>query len=629
MLDTLRRGAQTWVAKALLILLVASFGIWGIADFSNFGGARTVATVGDTPIEAAEFQRAYQRQVQTLSRAYGQPITAEIAAQVGIPQQVLGGMISAAAVTDAANGYGLGISDATLARKIAEDPTLRPKDAQAFDRVYFTRLLQEVGLTEEAYVEERRDEELRNQIEQGLAAGVTTPDALVELVYRFQNEVRVVEHVTLARANLEPIAPPADSELSAWYEERKAQFQAPELRTASVIVATPDAVADPSAVTDAEAQAEYERTKASYSVAERRRVQQILLPDLEAAQAVRARIDGGATFEAIAAERGVAPADLDLGLLARTDMVDPAIADAAFALAAGEISQPIAARFGGALVRVTEIQPESVQPFEAVADQVKTALARRTAERTVQDLHQEIEDARAGGATLQEISERFGLERRVVTLDASGAGADGVPVADLPQAQTLVQKLFETEVGNEEDPIVADRGYVWYALDEVTPARDRPLEEVRERVVAAWTEEAAADRLDEKAEAMMTALRAGQELAAVAAPLGLTVATTQPFARNGDVPELGEEAIEAAFRGPSGHVGSVVRPGGERVVLKVKSVINPPFFAESADAVTARRTFRGELQATLIDQYTAAMQQQLGTTVNQAMLDQVIGLGSR
>lgn len=629
MLDALRRGAKTWVAKALLLLLVASFGIWGIADFTQFSGARTVATVGDTPIEADDFQRAYQRQIQALSRQAGMPVTSEMAAQFGVPQQVLGGMISAAAVSDAAQTYGLGISDATLAKKIAEDPALRPEGAQSFDRTYFTRLLQQAGMTEQDYIDERRAEELRDQIEQGLAAGVTTPDALVQLLYRFQNEVRVVDHVSLQRAQVEPIPAPTDEQLTSWYDGQKSQFQAPELRTASIIAATPDALADPSTVSDEDARKEYERTRATYAVAEKRRIQQILLPDVDAATAARAKIDGGATFEQIAEERGVTPADLDLGLMAKSDMVDPAIADAAFALGTNEISQPIAARFGGALVRVTEIQPEQVQPYEAVAEQVKTSLARLTAERTVQDLYQEVEDARAGGATLKEIAERFDLDLKSVTVDAQGNGADGQPVSGLPEQATLIQDIFATEVGNENDPIVAGRGYVWYALDDVTPARDRPLDEVREQVVTAWTNEQAETLLDQKADELVKALQAGQDLATVAGPLGLTVTTTQPFARNGSVPALGDVGIDAAFAGPNGHATSLEGPDGGRIVLKVKSVVNPPFFAESADAQAAARQFRGELQATLIDEYTAAMQAKLGTSINQAMLEQVIGLGSR
>ncbi len=64
MLDSFRRGAQTLPAKLLMGVLVAAFGAWGIADVFRNVGVRSVATVGDTEIEATEFQRVYQRQIQ-------------------------------------------------------------------------------------------------------------------------------------------------------------------------------------------------------------------------------------------------------------------------------------------------------------------------------------------------------------------------------------------------------------------------------------------------------------------------------------------------------------------------------------------------------------------------------------
>ncbi|MDN3719475.1 hypothetical protein QW131_10255 [Roseibium salinum] len=33
MLDALRRGAGTWIAKLFIALLILSFGIWGITGF--------------------------------------------------------------------------------------------------------------------------------------------------------------------------------------------------------------------------------------------------------------------------------------------------------------------------------------------------------------------------------------------------------------------------------------------------------------------------------------------------------------------------------------------------------------------------------------------------------------------
>jgi peptidyl-prolyl cis-trans isomerase D len=629
MLDTLRRGAKTWVAKLLMALLVVSFGVWGIADVFRAIGTPTVAEVGSTKIELADFQRAYQRQVQAVSRQIGQPVDAELAAQFGLPQRVLDQLMSDAALSDAARDYGLGISDAALAKEIADDPSLRPPGASSFDRFYFNQLLQQNGMSEAQYVADRRVTSLRRQLENGLVGGVTTPTALVEALSRFRNEVRTVDYVTLPRSVVQPVPVPTDEQLTAWYDANKARFQAPEIRKVSIIAATPDTIADPAAVSDEDARKEYDRTKSQYVAAEQRRIQQILLPTIEDAAAAAEQIKAGKTFDALAAEKGLKPEDIDLGLMARDKVLDPAVAEAAFKLPLNEVSGPIGATFGGALIRVTEIVPEQVKPFDEVKGEIKSAIALRNAERQVLDVHDEVEDARAGGATLAEIAERFKMKLRTVEIDASGNGPDGAPVADLPEQEKLVAAAFATGEGDENDPIQAGRGFVWYAVDAVTPSRDRELAEVRDQVVAGWTDDAVDEALAARADEMVKAAKDGGDLAALATAAGLKVETTQAFARNGEVPALGAPGIDAAFSGPEGHVAVVEGPDGSRVVLKVKSAVVPPFFAEAADSVEAADRFRAELENSLVAQYIDELQKQQGTSVDQAMLNTAIGLNAR
>ncbi len=628
MLDSFRRGAQTLPAKILMGVLVAAFGAWGIADVFNNVGTRSVASVGDTDIEAAYFQRVYQRQIQAFSRQMGQPVTAEMAAAFGLPQRILSQMMADAALKDAAASYGLGLSDATLAKKIADDPSLRPQGAPAFDRTYFTQLLAQNGMSEAGYIADRRTRALREQITGGLISGVATPTALVEAVSRFRNEVRIVDYFTLPRSAVTAPAP-TDDELAKWYETNKATFEAPEVRTLSVVALTPETLADASGVSDDDARKEYERTKAQYGTPEARRIQQILYPSVADAEAAGARLKAGTTFEQLAAEKNLKPEDTDLGLMTADKVIDPAVRDAAFKLAVNEISAPVTTTFGGALLRVTEIQPESVKPFEAVSAEIKGNIAKRAAATQVLDIRDEIEDARAGGATLSEVATRFKLKLIAADVDAAGNKPDGGAGPDLPEKTKLLQAAFQADEGGETDALPTGGGYVWYSVDKVAPAHDRPLAEVKDKAVAAWTAAKVDELLAVKANDLLAKVKAGTPIADVAREAGLTVATTEAFARNAERPELGTSGVDAAFGGPQGHAAAVEGPDGSRVVLQVKSAVVPPFFAEEASAQEAAKQFRTELEASLEEQYVEELKQQLGSTVNQAMLDATIGLGSR
>ena len=68
MLNSLRNASRSWVAKALLLLLVASFAVWGVSTSLVTTDANTVLTVGDQEVSTQEFALAYQRQVSALGR---------------------------------------------------------------------------------------------------------------------------------------------------------------------------------------------------------------------------------------------------------------------------------------------------------------------------------------------------------------------------------------------------------------------------------------------------------------------------------------------------------------------------------------------------------------------------------
>ena len=89
----------------------------------------------------------------------------------------------------------------------------------------------------------------------------------------------------------------------------------------------------------------------------------------------RTRIKSGLSFAALAAERGLKEQDIDLGTVTKSAMVDPAVADAAFALKEGEVSAPVKGQFGAVIVTVLKIEPATTKPLAEVAPQIRTEIA--------------------------------------------------------------------------------------------------------------------------------------------------------------------------------------------------------------------------------------------------------------
>lgn len=625
MLDQMRRGAQTWVAKILIGILVMSFAVWGVSGFLGGAGTNVIVTVGGTEIPTARFQQDYARTIQSYTRQIGRALSPAEAAQLGVPQQVLGRLITEATMSEVASELGLGVSEAELARQIKADPSFQGA-AGDFDRDRMRTLLQQSDMTEAEYVEAMFGLAERRQIADGLIGGLETPNTYLEAVNRYQNEERTVRSITLPPSAAPAVGEPTDEQLSTYFEANKAAFRAPEYRTFAVMLADPQALADPAAVTDEEARTAYDRATGRFGTPEKRRVEQIVFPDRAAAEAAMAALAEGTAIDAILAERGLKPGDADLGLVARTDLIDTAVADAAFAMAAGE-TRVVDGRFGPVLLRVTEIAPSARQPFDEVKDTLKQEIAADRATAEVASLYDEVEDARAGGSTLAEIGERFKIPLQTVTgVDAEGATADGTKPT-IPGGAPVLSGAFDADVGTEPDPVQVDRrGFAWFEVSDVIAARDRTLDEVRDRVIAAWREAETAAALDKLASDVAERVRGGETLEAAAATLNVPVATSAPFKRGGTVEGLSTQAVAAAFGGGVGTVATAPAPDGGRTVLVVDQITEPAFFAETPEMSELGGELSRAIGNALLTDYVTEMERTLGIAVNQQAFSSVVGL---
>jgi len=626
MLDKLRKASSGWVAQLLIALLVVSFAVWGVSGFFTGFNADVVATVGNTEVTVRQFARNYDATLSQYSQQFGQQITPEQAQMLGIPQQVLGRLVADATLSDDARSMSLGISNEALSKAIADDTNFQDASGN-FDRIRFVQLLQNAGLTEDQYVQELRTGYIRQQITDGLAGETQVPEAFMRALHEYQSEERNLASIVLAPEAAGAIPEPTETDLTAYFDGRKSDWRAPELRALSLMRLTPGDVADASAVTDADAQAQYDRVVATrFTTPERRQIDQIVFNSEEQGQEAAAALTGGKSFDEVAAMPGM-PGVVDLGLIPRTEIIDPKVAEAAFALAANGVSPLIAGQFGPVIVRVSAIEPETVTPFDEVRDTLKAEIAASRAVEEIRDQLDVIEDARAGGASLAEIAANYGLTLRTLpAVDASGRDGDGTAIADLPGGQALVTAAFESDVGLDNSPIPADDGYVWFEVTSVAAERDRELAEVRDKVVAAWKAAEVEKRLAARADEIRAEVESGGDLAAIATAAGLTVQTAAAVKRGSEPPAgLTPPAVEAAFGGPQGYAAVADGADGAKLVITTTGVTIPPYFSGAPDLVQPEEQVSGELANDLLTSYVYQLQERLGVTVNQVALQTAIG----
>jgi len=627
MLDALRKGAGTWLAKIFIALLIFSFAVWGVSGFLTGVGQNTAAKVGDTEVTLFDLDRVYRQDLNRISQQFGRPLTPQEGATLGLLQQTLGKLVAEAALNDTAKDINLGVSDERLALIIQSDPAFQGLNGR-YDRNRLQQVLQSNGYREDEYVVERRKVAERGQLAEGLAGGMTAPAAYLQAFDAFQRENRTADYMMITPNYIGTIEDPTETALVPYFEDNLASFRAPEYRAIKYVELTPTALARPSDIDEADARAEYELRADEFSQPERRKVRQLSFPSEEAASAAAAELAGGKTFDDLMTERNLTNNDVTLGTMARDDFLDEAIAEAAFSLEEGATSGTVDGRFSTVILNVEEILPQSTQPFDAVKDQVIGDLAREQAEREILDLLDEIEDARAGGALLDEVGNRFSLKVEApAAFDASGLGLDG-NAADLPEANGLVAGTFDSDIGIENDVLqVGDQGFLWYEVSEVTPARDRTLDEVRPDVIEAWKQEELSKRLNDAAETLLAKVENGTPLFALAAETGLEVKNAQGLTRNAPSGDLGQEAIAAVFSGPAGlAVTTPSADGSGRVVMKVNGVSVPEYDPSAPQITALANQVSQQLQDTLLGQFITDRENKAGVEINNAGVSQILGL---
>ncbi|MEP9373084.1 SurA N-terminal domain-containing protein [Mesorhizobium sp. KR1-2] len=627
MLNSLRNAAGTWVAKLLLLMLVLSFAIWGITGKMMEGhGSNKVITAGSTSVSINEFRLAYDRQVNLMSQQFGQRLSRDQAKALGIDNQVLAQMVAGALLDEQARKMGLGLSKDRLAALTAEDPAFRGPDGR-FNRQQFDYVLRQIGMRPDDYFANRSQVAIRQQVIEAVSDGLKAPDTLLRAVALYRGEDRTVDYLVLPKSLVEPITAPSNDVLSAWFEENKKKYAAPEYRKFSYVKLEPSDIADEKSITDEQVREDYEKNKALYTTPETRTIEQIVFKSPEAANAALDSLKGGATFDKIAAAEGKTEADTLLGTLAKDKIADRAVADAAFSLAVNEVSPVVQGQFGPVLLRVTEIKPEVVKPLDEVAGDIRKRLALAEANRVLLEVHDNYEDARTAGDSMADAAAKAHL--KMVTIDAidrAGQRPDGTPIDSLPQPQQLVQAVFQADVGADNPPVnLGAAGYVFYEVEDITAARDRTLDEVREKVVADWTKVETEKRLAAKGEELRKRLSDGTSFDTLASELSLDKQTKRGLKREADDGDFGRAGVSAVFGVAQNGVGLFPSPTGDAEILfKVTEVFEPAGADANSVPEDLKKQFATGIADDLLDELVAKLQTQYSVEVNRNAVDQAL-----
>jgi peptidyl-prolyl cis-trans isomerase D len=386
------------------------------------------------------------------------------------------------------------------------------------------------------------------------------------------------------------------------------------------VVLSPEELAKSITVPEERQREEYEARKDQLAVPEKRHIRQFVLSDPSTAATAAERVKTE-PFDTVAKDLGGGD-PIDLGSVTR-DSLPPELAEAAFKPTAPGVLGPVETALGLHILSIEAIEAGGVPAFEQVREQLRNDIAVDQAMSEIGELANDLEDALAGGATLEQAASQLNLQaQKIGAVDASGKAPDGTEVAPVAANQTLRAIAFAAEEGQTTDLTeLEDGSYAIMHVDGIQAAAPRPLEEARNDVVAAWLREEEAKALAAKAEAAAERIRGGEPIETIANELGLAVKTSSSFTREaGDPAAAVDRRLSATlFALKGGEVATAAAEGGH-VIAQLVEVKSPEPLAGDA-ATVLESELEQSLQSDLQAQYVRALQREIPVSVNQPVLD--------
>jgi peptidyl-prolyl cis-trans isomerase D len=358
-------------------------------------------------------------------------------------------------------------------------------------------------------------------------------------------------------------------------------------------------------------------------IPERRDVEQILVASEDKAKEAEAALAAGKDWREVATTIAGQDADtIDLGLMRREEMPS-ALGEVAFELPLDKPSEPLKTPLGWHILRVVKIEPPVAQTFDEAKPKLETDLTHQEAVDRIYKVANKVDDALAGGATLADAAEKFGLKTTTVeAADLGGHDPQDEPVALPVSASDVLKLAFATNEGQTSRVTETPDGAI-FALrtEKVISSQVKPLDEVKDKAVAAWQADRRRETVAKQAEELAAAITAETRLATVAAAKGgLKATTSAPFTRHPESDTaVPPPLVGKLFAAKPGAIVTASDASGS-YVAQLDEVQRPENVSQTAAAGLSHELDAAQ-QADLAEEFTGALRARFPVEIHREALD--------
>ena len=631
MLQSIHDKLKGWVAGLILGAVGLVFVFWGINW--TLTPPTYAAKVNGTEISANDVRQRYQQQLAQFEKQTGMPLNDTMRGEV--KKRVLEDAVTNEALLTRTDDLGYRVSDQELLAAMSQVPAFQVDGKFDMDHAVAVMRMQGRSINEiEALF--RRDIKLR-QLDVALTTSSFATPTEVKEFRTLTHQQREVAWVTLSGAKYAATATPDDAAIQSYYDAHKSEYMTPETVDLKYIEVSLAQLASKVSVDDAQLKAYYEEQKAKtperFAQAEQRHIRHILLavndPKDDAAVKSKAesllkRAQGGEDFSKLAKEFSQDPGSAsqggDLGWSESKVFVGP-FADAAFSMKEGEIRGPVKTQFGYHILKLDGIRAPSVKSFEESKAELEPEFKRNEAEKLFNNAQDQLADAALQSTSdIDVVARKAGLTVQDIPnySRVSGGGALG-------NVRAVTEAAFSQDVldGHLSGTIEVEkgRGVVVQASNHKL-AQQKPLDAVRNEVIAGWKRERGVELANLAAADAVKKLNAGESWDSVVKALGGTLQAAKFVSRaDQTVPmEIRREAFNAPKPGAKPVYANVGIAPGDAAVVALTAVREDPNDATLKDA-DLRRQYAARMASNEAQAYTAAVRADAKVSLNPQAID--------
>jgi peptidyl-prolyl cis-trans isomerase D len=610
MLQTMRHLAQSWAFKGLMLLLMVSFGIWGIGDiFKGNPMQRTVAKVGRLSISVQSLNREFEISLSEARRSLGPELTDKQARQLGILDQSLNALVEQAAVDQDIKRLGIDVDNQAVLAQLQAMPEFRTKDG-SLDKDKLRQMLDRMNKSEADFFTSSRQDLARHQLVDAVDGNNKIPATIVDALYRARAQKHVFDIITLKNDSMGDIPAPSDKDLHDFYDQNAAKYAAPEYRAITIARLSTDDVAKDITITDDQLKKEYDvRAHASQS-----QVLQVVVQDEAKAKELSDAAKKSGNLPAAAKAMGLEAVAVDPSDIKTTL---PALATAVGALKDGQVSEPVKTGLGWHVAQIGKMD------FAGSKDELRENMKRDQAIDTATKLVNQLDDQLAAGHQLEDIADEMRLRLiKIPALDANGKTPEEKDPAELPDRADVLKTAFEQNSG-DVSPIIDDHNgnYVVVRTDQITPSAPIPFDKIKDRIANDWKAAEQAKRAVAEADKIVKGLQSGKTAESFAGQNGIEVRSSKPISMLGDNdPSLPQAIVPQIMKMKKGE--AIAMPLQDRqVVLRLAELID----ADPATDANGRNKISGELATRttreFTDEYLKYLRVLFPVEINESVLD--------